>query len=100
MHEECGYQMIGGRNKRSDIASARQITASSSDKVQLDPKASNKKKAASGRAADWSLLTPQAATSPISSIMAKMISLAHGYGSNGLIKKCRKLAPGEKLRHV
>ncbi len=48
--------MIGGRNKRSDIASARQITASSSDKVQLDPKASNKKKAASGKADGWSLL--------------------------------------------
>jgi hypothetical protein len=44
MHEECGYQMIGGRNKRSDIASAHQIMASSLEKVQVDPKASNKKK--------------------------------------------------------
>ncbi len=44
MYEECGCQRICGRSKRSDLASARQIMASSSEKVQVDPKASNKKK--------------------------------------------------------
>jgi hypothetical protein len=42
--EERGCQRIGGRNKRSDLAPARQIMASSPEKVQVDPKASNKKK--------------------------------------------------------
>ena len=47
--EERGCQRIGGRSKRSDLASANQIMASSLEKVQVDPKASNKEKAASGR---------------------------------------------------
>ena len=42
--EERGCQRIGGRSKRSDLASARQIMASSPAKVQVDPKALNKKK--------------------------------------------------------
>ena len=44
VYEEWGCQRIGGRSKRSDLTSARQIMASSSEKVQVDPKASNKKK--------------------------------------------------------
>ena len=44
VYEELGCQRIGGRSKRSDLASARQIMASSPEKVQVDPKASNKKK--------------------------------------------------------
>ena len=42
--DERGYQRIGGRSKRSDLPSARQIMASSTEKVQVDPEASNKKK--------------------------------------------------------
>jgi hypothetical protein len=44
VYKECGYQRIGERSKRSHRASARQIMASSPEKVQVDPKASNKKK--------------------------------------------------------
>ena len=44
VYEECGCQRIGGRSKRSDLEHARQIMASSPEKVQADPKSSNKKK--------------------------------------------------------
>lgn len=56
VYKECGYQRIGGRSKRSDLASARQIMASSPEKVQVDPKASNNQKAANERADGWLLL--------------------------------------------
>jgi hypothetical protein len=48
MCEGCGCQRIGERSKRSDLVSARQTMASSSEKVQVDPKASNKKKPPAG----------------------------------------------------
>jgi hypothetical protein len=48
MYEDCGCQRIDGRSKRSDLASFHQIIVSSSEKFQVNPKASNKKKPPAG----------------------------------------------------
>ncbi len=93
VYEECGCQRIGGRSKRSDLAAGRQIMASSSEKVQVDPMASNKKKPPPGGLTTGRCWTLPATASRSCSIQAQTNSLAHGDGAFGLIIKCRKAAP-------